>query len=253
MTTDVHSPNLQPEKLPELIELIKASDSVELKLSVPDGEKQRSAVASLRMDVLDAQLRQVAFFDTPGLKLDKAGVVVRARRVQARPGDVVVKLRPLDPRAASEVRQSSNFGVEVDVMPSGFVCSGSMKSKLDPTDAKDLFNGRRSLQKTLTKEQRALYSSHAPGGVTLDDLHMLGPINILKLKFTPTDFDRRLVAELWFYPDGSRILELSTKCAPSEPFEVAAATRAFLARHDIDTLAEQQTKTRAALSFFTKS
>ena len=35
------------------------------------------------MDVLDAQIRQVAFFDTPDLTLNKSGIVVRARR---RPG-----------------------------------------------------------------------------------------------------------------------------------------------------------------------
>ena len=36
------------------------------------------------------------------------------------------------------------------------------------------------------------------------------------------------MAELWFYPDGSRILELSTKCKPEEAFDVAARTRAYL-------------------------
>ena len=84
----------------------------------------------------------------------------------------------------------------------------------------------------------------------LDDLDILGPINILKLKFTPADFGRRLVAELWNYPDGSRILELSTKCETTEAFEVAAQSRAFLAGHGIDLLAEQQTKTKSALEFF---
>ena len=45
---------------------------------------------------------------------------------------------------------------------------------------------------------------------------------------------RKLVAELWLYPDNSMILELSTKCAPSEAFQVAAETRAFLAQHGVD-------------------
>ena len=47
-------------------------------------------------------------------------------------------------------------------------------------------------------------------------------------------FDRRMVAELWTYPDGSRILELSTKCEPAEAFDVAAEARAFLAGRGID-------------------
>jgi hypothetical protein len=59
-----------------------------------------------------------------------------------------------------------------------------------------------------------------------------------------------MVAELWFYPDGSRILELSTKCVPAEAFDVAAQTRVFLTEKGIDLLAEQQTKTKSALEFF---
>jgi hypothetical protein len=46
------------------------------------------------------------------------------------------------------------------------------------------------------------------------------------------------------------ILELSTKCAPSEAFQVAAELRAFLARHELQPSAEQETKTKKALEFF---
>jgi hypothetical protein len=48
------------------------------------------------------------FFDTPDLALDKAGVVVRARRIQGRVGDSVVKLRPLVPdQVSKDVRRLS--------------------------------------------------------------------------------------------------------------------------------------------------
>ena len=49
------------------------------------------------MDPLEAQIRQVFFFDTPDLALDKPGVVVRARRIQGKGDDSVVKLRPVVP------------------------------------------------------------------------------------------------------------------------------------------------------------
>ena len=52
------------------------------------------------------------------------------------------------------------------------------------------------------------------------------------------------------YPDGSRILELSTKCAPAEGFQVAAETRAFLAAQGVDLSGEQQTKAKTALEYF---
>ena len=73
---------------------------------------------------------------------------------------------------------------------------------------------------------------------------------MLKLKFSPKGFARKLVAEMWLYPDDSRILELSTKCLPDEAFQIAAETRAFLAQRGIDLSGEQQTKTRRALEFF---
>jgi len=178
-------------------------------------------------------------------------VVVRARRVKGKPGDSVVKLRPIVPSdIPAKVRKSSGFGIEVDAMPGGFVCSGSMKAELDPVMVKEAFAGRRRIAKLFTKEQRGFYTDHAPEGIVLDDLSLLGPINVMKLKFTPGEFARRLVAELWFYPDGSRILELSTKCAPTEAFDVAAHAKAFLAGRGVDLAGEQQTKTKTALDFF---
>jgi hypothetical protein len=95
-------------------------------------------------------------------------------------------------------------------------------------------------------------AAHAPEGIALDDLVPLGPINILKLAYVPKGFPRRLVAELWFYPDGSRILELSDKCRPAAGFQLAAETRAFLAERGVDLTGEQQTKTRTALEHFSK-
>jgi len=248
---DTTAPSLTTEQLGEVLALIKRSDSVELKLTVPDANR-RSAVAALGMDPLDAQIRQVFFFDTADLALDKRGVVVRARRVRGKPGDTIVKLRPVVPdELPPEVRTSPNFGVEVDAMPGGFVCSGAMKAEVDDAKIKGVGAGSRPLRKLLTREQRELYSAHA-SGLQLDELSMLGPINVLKLKFKPGGFDRRLVAELWNYPDGSRILELSTKCAPGEAFDVAATTKSFVADRGIDLSAAQQTKTRTALEFFAR-
>jgi hypothetical protein len=59
-----------------------------------------------------------------------------------------------------------------------------------------------------------------------------------------------MVAELWLYPDGSRIFELSTKCLPSEAFQVGVESRAYLESQGLDLSAEQQTKTKTALEFF---
>ena len=90
------SPRLTDEQQAELLELAKESDSVELKLTVPEAD-HASTVHALGMDPLQAQIRQVFFFDTPELALDQAGVVVRARRIQGKGDDSVVKLRPVVP------------------------------------------------------------------------------------------------------------------------------------------------------------
>ena len=87
---------LTDAQLEDMLALTSHADSVELKLTVPDSQR-RSIVAALGMDPLDAQIRQVFFFDTPDLRLDKHGVVVRARRVQGRGDVTVVKLRPIVP------------------------------------------------------------------------------------------------------------------------------------------------------------
>jgi hypothetical protein len=94
--TSKESGRLSDADLQQLLTLLRGADSTELKLTVPDSE-QRSAVAALGMDPLDAQIRQVYFFDTPELALNRHGLVARARRVQQRPNDSVVKLRPVVP------------------------------------------------------------------------------------------------------------------------------------------------------------
>ena len=252
-TPPVAAPSLTGEQLQELLGLIADSDSVELKVTVPDSA-HRSTLVNLDIDPLDAQIRVVTFFDTPDLALNKAGVVVRARRIQGKGDDSVIKLRPVVPSdLPAELRRSASFNVEVDALPGGFVCSAAMKGSLRPTDVRRANRGELPIRKLFSKEQRAFYATHAPEGIALDDLAMLGPIFVLKFRFDPEDLGRRVVAEAWFYPDGSRILELSTKCGTSEAFQVAAEARAFLAGRSIDVSGEQQTKTRKALEYFSEA
>jgi len=235
-----------------MLELARKADSVELKLTVPAAD-HRTAITGLGLDPLEAQIRQVFFFDTPDLTLNAAGLVVRARRIQGRPGDTVVKLRPVDPDALpAELRLSPAVGVEVDAMPGGYVCSASLKGKASARDVRAVAEGTAPLRSVLSKEQRAFFGAHAPDRLKLKDLSLLGPIFVLKQNFTPTDLGKRLTAELWFYPDGSRILELSTKCTAADAFQVSAEARLFLTEKGISLNGRQETKTKAALTFFSK-
>jgi hypothetical protein len=247
------APQLSDDQLVEILDLIKDADSVELKLTIP-ADEQQAVASNMEADPLDAQIRQVFFFDTPDLDLNKSGVVVRARRVQGKGDDSVVKLRPVVPdKLPDRLRQDPSFGVEVDAMPGGFVCSASYKGVPRSVSVRDAVAGKGPIRKLFSKEQRAFYAEHAPDGLALDDLTVMGPIFVLKLKTMPKDYRRKLVGELWLYPDGSRILELSTKCTPPEAFQVAAETRAFLTKRGVDLSGEQQTKTRTALEFFSSA
>jgi len=244
---------LGDEALQEVLSLSSGSDSVELKLTVPETE-HRSAIAALGLDPLDAQIRLVSFFDTPDLQLNQRGLIVRARRVQGREDDTVVKLRPVVPSdLPHHLRTSPGMFVELDAMPGGYVCSASMKARLSgDTEVKKVTRGKRSPRKLFSKAQRAFYAEHAPEGLEIDDLTQLGPIFVLKAKSSPSGFPLKMVTELWLYPDGSRILELSTKCPPNEMFQVAAEARAYLTGIGIDLSGQQQTKTKSALEQFSR-
>jgi hypothetical protein len=160
----------------------------------------------------------------------------------------VVKLRPVVPDDVDpRLRALPEFGIEVDALPGGFVCSGSLKGAPPRRDVRTTLTEGRPLRKLFTKEQRALFAQRAPNGLELDELAVLGPIFVLKLRNVPADLGRKLVSELWLYDDGTRLLELSTKCRPDEAFQVAAELRAFLNANGVDLTSVQQTKTRHAL------
>jgi hypothetical protein len=249
MTTDP-APRLITDDLVRLLELLEGADSVELKLTIPE-DSQRSTIAALGVDPLDAQIRQVFFFDTPDLRLNAAGVVVRARRIQHRDADTVVKLRPVVPAdLPAEIRAAPGFSVEVDAMPGGYVCSATLKGTIAADAVLPSVSGDREVSTMFSEEQKRFFAAHAPDGLALDDLSVLGPIFVLKGKLPKSAFSHRIVVEMWLYPDGSRILELSTKCLPDEGLRVAVEVREFLGHRGIEISGEQQTKTKAALQFF---
>jgi hypothetical protein len=246
------------EELTSLMGLLRGADSTELKLTVPPAS-HRDTIQGLPIDPVETQPRQVYFFDTPDLALTRAGLVVRARRVQGGKGDTVIKLRPVVPDDLSpDMRADAAFNVEVDVLPGGFVCSASYKGRTDGAQIWDAVRGGRPLRKLFSKSQRAFYQQHAPDGLDLDALVPLGPTFCLKGRFDAqmgpggATATRSIVVEMWLYPDGSRILELSTKCAPTEAFNVAAETRAYLAGRGVVLTGVQQTKTRTALEYYAR-
>jgi hypothetical protein len=235
----------------KLLHLIRHSKSIEIKVSVPMAEHQRT-VLSMGIDPVEAQPRHVYFFDTADQALNRSGLIVRARRLPGGTADTVVKLRPVDPATIdAELKRSRAFKVEVDAMPDGtFMCSASYKGDATGQEVLDVTEGRMQLRSLFSREQRAFYDAHAPKGIDMNSLRIQGPILILKAKYRPKEFKRGMTAELWLWKDGKHILELSTKCAPAEAFQAGVEFRSYLEDHNVDLGVAQETKTRTAMEKF---
>ena len=238
----------------QLLGLIEHADSVEVKAVVPTSA-HHATIKGIGMDPIEAEPRQVFFYDTPRLDLYKRGLIVRARRIQGGDGDVVVKLRPMNPAdVREELRRSDRFKIEVDAVPGGFVCSGSLTQRRTAQEILDASSGETRLSSLFSKQQRKFFEDHAPKTIAtktgMDALLTLGPTFVLRAKLKPKRLARRLTVELWLFPDGSRNLELSTKCSPDEAFEAAAELRRFLDRRGVEIAAGQATKTAVAMEYF---
>ena len=110
--------------------------------------------------------------------------------------------------------------------------------------------GKRPLSKLYSKEQRALYAAHAPAGSSWTTSRSSAR-SVLKLKFAPEGFGRKLVAELAALGqlhDPRAVDEMRT----SEALQVAAESKAFLMGKGINLTGEQETKTKKALQYFSK-
>ena len=241
--------DLSGEDLQKVLDVLGKADSVELKLTLL--ESRRASVAqALGIDALDAQIRQVFFFDTPKLDLNSAGVVVRARRRQNDTGDTVVKIRPVDPAELSDELQPSPSSGSRSTPCRAATCARLRTRVGGQRQDPKVVLGDGKTRKLFSKRQRAS-SASMPRGLELDDLEILGPIPTFRVKFKSDGYKRPMVGELWLYPDGSQVIELSTKTTPrSISNRPGMASVPGVERHRC--IGEQQTKTKTALQFFSK-
>jgi len=244
------APRLTDHERAEIVALSEGADCIALKLTAI-AQDPRSALTALGIDPIDAEIHVVYFFDTPDLVLTRGGIAARARRAQRRGEDSVVTLRPVQPASLTPaLRRSENFAVEIDAMPGTYVCSGSLRRAIVKPVVREALRGEQPIRKIFSKEQRAFFRDQAPAGIELDALTPLGPIFALKLRVVLPEFPRKLAAEMWMYPDGSRLLEVSTKSSPREALTVAEEARSVLAHRGVRLTGDQVTRTTRALEFF---
>lgn len=250
-TTSTKKRRLDRDDLVAMFQELGDVGSVELKLTVPAPD--HLAVRQLGLDPLDGRIRAVVYFDTPDLALFRAGVVVRARRTQGGDDDTVVKLRPVVPRDLSPaVRESPNLKIEMDVTRGAYVVSASLKGQRRKGAVDEVLGGERSLERLLTKEQRALVADAAPAGTDWPDLVPLGPTFVVVVKGRPKGFAHKMTVEQWHYPGQVPLMELSTKAEPLDAGRLYTEAAEYLRGLGLRAAGTQEPKTRKALEFFAR-
>ncbi len=229
-----------------------ASPRVELKVTLrPD--QIEAARAALGLDDGDGEQREVTFYDTPKLDLAEAGVVLRARKIDRDDDDSTVKLRPMESSDVdAEWFQVDGFKCEIDRTGAASVESCSFTVRQDRGEIDDVEDGDRAIDKLFSDEQEDLLAQHASIDVEWDALTVLGPVDALVWEIAIEGLAPALDVELWTLPDGTEILEVSTKVKASAADDTAAALAEALEGLGLDASSAQETKTRAALEYFAR-
>jgi len=191
---------------------------------------------------------QVTFYDTPALELHQAGLILRSRKFKGSGDDVTVKLRPL---ARAEVAASwfalDGFKCEEDRTGTVSMESCSFSVDRSARDLDDVARGKRGIESLFSRQQRDFIRAYASITPDWSRLKVLGPIAAKEWDFSVPELDVALSAELWTLPDGSELLEFSTKVPRSLADATAAAFEAALASRGLDPTDSPKSKTLSAL------
>ena len=171
-------------------------------------------------------VRQMYLLDTVALDLVRAGVEVRLRRRARGRYDLAVSAH----RGGTDQSATTPPGVRVefDVVPGGLWQDLEVRRDVDAAAAAAAIAGTASCQGLLSRPQRVWACT---GGdkevdeVRLRELMVYGPLLVHRVKVAaPGPGLRRADLELFRYPSGRELMELSTRCGPQE---VCATVRAF--------------------------
>ena len=178
----------------------------------------RTTIQGLPLDPVEAEPRQVFFFDTPKLALNQAGIVVRARRIQGGAADTVIKLRPVVPAdLPASLRQVGRLQDRAGRAPGRLRLLGVLKGERDGRRGERRRRGQdASCRKLFSKEQRAFYKEHAPARAgprrpRRARPHVPAQVAVLREKARPESHRRDVVLS------GRRPASSSSRRRPSRP------------------------------------
>lgn len=230
----------------------EGTERVEIKVTVLDQE-QETAARVLGLDTAKAEGRNIYFFDTPGLELYQAGVVLRARHIEGEAHDSTVKIRPVDPRAIDEAwLEEEGFKLEADAVGDKVVRSASLTAEQGTDEIQQVAWGKRAISKLFSPAQERFLAAMYPKPVDLDRLSVLGPIPALRQTISSACLAYKVTAEAWRLTDRVWIVELSIKCPREEAAVARKVFDGFLLGFGIDPHGAQETKTKRALTSLAK-
>lgn len=235
------------------LEIDPAVGTVEMKITARARDEDE-VLEALEQAEIEPEAREVYFFDTPELTLFEAGIVLRARLVHDGADDSTVKLRPVDSKTIGERWKSDpHLEFEVDAVGDKYVSSAKLSADQEQGEIADVAEGKRRIRTLFSSKQEEFLGDHAPGGAAVDwdRIRVLGPVNVHKWEFEPKELGYEVTVEQWVLPDRSDLVEVSIKVDPNEAVEANERFVEFLRSRGFDTEGEQQTKTKAALEYFT--
>ena len=239
------------ETLRREIQIDPSIGAIEIKITAQARDEDAVRLALDSADI-EAERREIWFYDTPELDLFEAGLVLRARLVHGDADDSTVKLRPVDPRTVDDYwKKTPGFEIELDAVGEDAICSAKLSVDQKRGEIADVAAGKRPIKSLFSKVQERLVEEYWHDEVDWHALKAFGPVAARKWEFTPKGFDYEVTIEEWVLPDQSDLVEISIKAPPGEAASASEGFLQQLRQRGLDPEGAQQTKTRAALRYFT--
>lgn len=223
-------------------------DRVELKIQLaPDGQTEDEVAEVLGLRAVSERSREVYYLDSSDLAMHRRGFVTRARLSSPGRADLVCKLRRRRARPLpARVRRLPRLSIELDALPDQTMWCVSVKHTVDASVLRDAMRRRQAWAELCSPEQMLFLRCLTDGPLGTDEFSLFGPVSVRKLTGRVPGLGR-LAVECWSYPDGRRLLELSTKCSPARVHRTAADIRRLLAAGAVPLSPTQAMKTDTTL------
>jgi hypothetical protein len=227
-------------------------ENAEIKVTVR-ADQIGLAMSRFALDKKHAERRWVTFYDTRALDLFSIGVILRTRKVQDGKDDSTAKLRPIDPsKVAPSWFGKSGFKCEEDWSGTTATPACSFSDDQDKGEIDDVAAGKRGIDKLYSADQERFIATYATRAPDYAHLAVLGPVDAWVWSSRPADYSEKLTSERWELPDGSAILELSIRVPLATATAAQRTFLSYLAGKGLDTSSREDSKTRAALEYFSK-